>query len=73
MKIPRGLPGQKVVRALTRTGFYVRRQRSSHVIMRRDKPFAQVVVPLHQSIDTGTLDAIIDGAGLTVEEFTELV
>ena len=73
MKLPRGVNGKKVVRALTRAGFYVRRRKSSHVIMRRDKPFAQVVVPMHKSIDTGTLDAIIDGAGLTVERFTELL
>lgn len=72
-KLPRGLSGKKVVRALKRAGFYVRRQKSSHVIMRRDKPFAQVVVPLHKSVDTGTLDAIIDGAGLTVGRFIELL
>ena len=39
--------------------------------MRRDDPFAQVVVPDHRSIDTGTLAAILDGAGLSVEEFLE--
>jgi len=72
-KLPRGLSGRKVIRALRRAGFYVRRQKSSHVIMRRDKPFAQVVVPMHKSIDTGTLDAILEGAGLTVEKFIELL
>ncbi|MEA3255365.1 MAG: type II toxin-antitoxin system HicA family toxin [Candidatus Altiarchaeota archaeon] len=59
--------------ALKRTGFYIRRQKSSHVIMRRDNPFTQVVVPMHKSIDTGTLDAIIEGAGLTIEEFIRLL
>jgi len=68
-----GLSGKKVVGALKKAGFYVRRQKSSHVIMRRDQPFAQVVVPLHESVDTGTLSAIIDGAILTVEEFIRLV
>lgn len=58
---------------LKRAGFYVRRQKGSHVIMRRDRPFAQVVVPSHKSIDTGTLDKIIDGAGLTIEEFVDLL
>jgi predicted RNA binding protein YcfA (HicA-like mRNA interferase family) len=72
-RLPRGLSGKKVINALKRAGFYVRRQRSSHIIMRRDKPFAQVVVPIHKSIDTGTLNSIIDGAGLTTEEFIELV
>jgi predicted RNA binding protein YcfA (HicA-like mRNA interferase family) len=72
-KLPRGLSGRKVIRALKRAGFYIRRQKSSHVIMRRDNPFTQVVVPMHKSIDTGTLDAIIEGAGLTIEEFIRLV
>ncbi len=72
-KLPRGLSGKKVIHVLAKVGFYPRRQKSSHVILRRDNPFAQVVVPLHKSIDTGTLSAIIDGAGLTVEEFIRLL
>ena len=40
---------------------------------RRDEPFAQVAVPARGSIDTGTLAAILDGAGLTVEEFVDLL
>jgi len=71
-KLPRGLSGRKVINALKRTGFYIRRQKSSHVIMRRDEPFAQVVVPYHKSIDTGTLDVILEGAGLTIDDFPSL-
>ncbi|MFO0837794.1 MAG: hypothetical protein U1D55_04655 [Phycisphaerae bacterium] len=41
--------------------------------MRRDHPFAQVVVPAHRSIDTGTLGSIVAGAGLTVDEFLQLL
>ena len=37
--------GQQVVAALERLGFRVRRQHGSHIIMRRDNPFAQTVVP----------------------------
>jgi len=29
-------------------------------------------VPDHKSIDTGTLASILDGAGLSVEDFSEL-
>ncbi|MCK4252074.1 type II toxin-antitoxin system HicA family toxin [candidate division WOR-3 bacterium] len=72
-KLPRGLSSRKVINALKKAGFYIRRQRGSHVIMRRDKPFAQVVVPAHKVVDTGTLDKIIEGAGLTIEEFIDLV
>jgi hypothetical protein len=41
--------------------------------MRRDRPFAQVVIPAHRSIDTGTLASIVAGAGLTVDEFLKLL
>jgi len=72
-RLPRSLSGAEVVRALQRAGFYRRRQRGSHIVMRRDDPFAQAVVPDHRSIDTGTLAAILDGAWLSVEEFRELL
>lgn len=72
-KLPRGISGQKVINALQRAGFYVRREKGSHVIMRRDFPFAQVTVPKHKSLDTGTLDIILEGADMSIERFIELL
>ena len=72
-KLPRGLSGSEVVKALERAGFYIKRRKGSHIVLRRDNPFAQVVVPDHKSIDTGTLASILDGAGLTVEDFIKLL
>ncbi|HEY3347894.1 MAG TPA: type II toxin-antitoxin system HicA family toxin [Nitrospirota bacterium] len=72
-KLPRGLSGEKVIKVLLKAGFAVKRQKGSHVILRRDDPFAQVVVPVHKSIDTGTLDAILDGAGISNEDFIKLM
>ena len=72
-KLPRGLSGKEVVRALGNAGFYFKRRKGSHIVLRRDKPFAQVVVPDHKSIDTGTLDSILEGAGLSVDEFTSFL
>jgi hypothetical protein len=43
------------------------------MVRRRDEPFAQVVVPAHATIDTGTLAAILIAPGLTPEEFEELL
>ena len=63
MRLPRSLSGAEVVRALQRAGFYRKRQRGSHIVMRRDDPFAQVVVPAHRSLDTGTLAAILEAQG----------
>jgi predicted RNA binding protein YcfA (HicA-like mRNA interferase family) len=56
-----------------RAGFYLKRQKGSHMVLRRDEPFAQVVVPAHPSIDTGTLAAILDAAGIDTEQFRELL
>ncbi len=72
-KLPRGLSGQEVKRALEKAGFYLRRQRGSHMVLRRDVPFAQVVVPDHGTVDTGTLSHILDVADLTVDEFLRLL
>ena len=72
-KLPRGLSGKEVIRALGSAGFYIKRRKGSHTVLRRDSPFAQVVVPDHKSIDTGTLDSILDGANLPVDEFIRLL
>ena len=72
-KLPRGLSGKEVVKALQRAGFCIRRQKGSHIVLRRDTPFAQVVVPDHGSVDTGTLGNILDGAGLSTDEFIKLI
>jgi predicted RNA binding protein YcfA (HicA-like mRNA interferase family) len=72
-KLPRGLSGKEVVKALSKAGFYVKRRKGSHIVLRRDSPFAQVVVPDHKSIDTGTLESILDGANLSTENFIRLL
>ena len=71
-----GLPvvsGQDYCKALHRAGFVLRRQEGSHMILRRDEPFAQVVVPNHRALDRGTLRAILRAAGLPPEEFRKLL
>lgn len=72
-KLPRDLSGKEVIKALKKTGFYFKRQKGSHIILRRDVPFAQVVVPDHKSIDTGTLDHILDNAGISTDDFVKLL
>jgi predicted RNA binding protein YcfA (HicA-like mRNA interferase family) len=71
-----GLPcisGRECAGALSKAGFYLKRQHGSHLILRRDDPFAQVVVPDHRELDRGTLRAIIRQAGLGVDEFCSLL
>jgi predicted RNA binding protein YcfA (HicA-like mRNA interferase family) len=54
---------------LTRAGFRVRRQSASHIVMRRDDPFAQVVVPDHKELDRGTPRAILRQAEMSIDDF----
>jgi len=71
-KLP-GISSRSCVKSLERAGFYIKRQEGSHMILRRDHPFAQVVVPDHKELDRGTLRAIIRQAGLDSGEFVELL
>ena len=71
-KLPR-ISGRECVKALNAVGFYLKRQEGSHLVLRRDDPFAQVVVPDHKALDRGTLRAIISRTGLSVEEFARLL
>jgi predicted RNA binding protein YcfA (HicA-like mRNA interferase family) len=72
-KLPRGLSGKEIIKALGKAGFYKKRHKGSHIVLRRDEPFAQVVIPDHHSVDSGTLDSILNGAELSVEEFINLL
>ncbi|MGH7594790.1 MAG: type II toxin-antitoxin system HicA family toxin [bacterium] len=71
-KLPR-ISGRECVKALGKAGFYFKRQEGSHIILRRDDPFAQTVVPDHKELDRGTLRAIIRQAGLSVDEFVNML
>jgi predicted RNA binding protein YcfA (HicA-like mRNA interferase family) len=72
-KLPTGLSGSQVRSALERAGFVFRRQAGSHMVLRRDEPYARIVVPDHKEVRPGTLHRIISDAGLTVEAFLRLL
>jgi predicted RNA binding protein YcfA (HicA-like mRNA interferase family) len=71
-KLPR-ISGRDCISVLNKLGFVVKRQHGSHVILRREIPFAQVVVPDHSELDTGTLRAILRQAGISPEEFNRIL
>ena len=72
-KLPTDLSGREVRAALERAGFEFRRQTGSHMILRRDEPYARAVIPDHKQVRTGTLRRIIADAGLSVEQFMDLL
>ena len=73
--LPPSLPiisGHECIRALARLGYRNARQKGSHVrlvCMSR----TPVTVPLHDTLDRGTLRSIIRTADITIEEFVRLV
>jgi predicted RNA binding protein YcfA (HicA-like mRNA interferase family) len=71
-KLPR-VSGRGCVAALIKAGFQLKRQHGSHIILRRADPFAQVVVPDHKELDTGTLRAILRQASLSPSDFQDLL
>jgi predicted RNA binding protein YcfA (HicA-like mRNA interferase family) len=64
--LPR-VSGREAIRALERLGFEVKRQRGSHVVLRRGS--VGCVVPDHKELKTGTLAGVLKQAGVSVEEF----
>ncbi len=68
--------GKRIIQALTKAGFIVNRiVGSHHVLVYPGDPTRTVTVPVHAARDLkpGTLRSIIRQAGLTVEEFVELL
>ncbi len=64
----------EVLKALAKIGYENDHQTGSHIILRNTNyPHRRLTVPNHGEIAKGTLRAIIREAGLTVEEFAELM
>ena len=72
-KLAMDLSGRDVRTALERVGFVFRRQSGSHMVLRRAEPYARVVIPDHKQIRAGTLRRIIADAGMTVDQFMQLL
>ena len=67
------LSGREVVRAFSKDGWQMVRQRGSHMILVKTGHMATLSVPDHKEVAKGTLRSLIRSSGLTVEQFTELV
>ena len=71
-KLPQ-ISGKECIKALEKAGFFVKRQKGSHIILCRNEPFAEVVIPNHKTLDKGTLRAIIRQVDLDVDKFIKLL
>jgi len=74
LKLP-VISGKEALKALERAGFVVVRQRGSHVRIKKvtSESVIKITIPIHGTLDRGTLKAIVRNAGLTVEEFVGLL
>ncbi len=70
-KLPTVRP-KKVIKTLLRNGFNIHHTTGSHYILKKDG--LRVTVPYHnKDLKPGTIRTIIKQAGLTVEEFVNLL
>ena len=72
-KLPK-LTGKELAKIVVKLGFVFDHQTGSHIILRQNiPPHRRLTIPNHREIAKGTLRAIIRQAGLSREEFFELL
>jgi predicted RNA binding protein YcfA (HicA-like mRNA interferase family) len=68
------ISGREAVRAFRKIGYEIDHQTGSHIILRhREPPYCRLSIPDHEELAKGTLRALIRQAGLTTEEFIDLL
>lgn len=65
--------GKEAVKVLGRAGWQVKGQVGSHAILSKSGARANLSVPQHKELSIGTLRALARAAGMTVDEFLELL
>jgi predicted RNA binding protein YcfA (HicA-like mRNA interferase family) len=63
------ISGKDAVKAFGKLGWQVVGQVGSHVVMTKTTVRANLSIPQHKELSTGTLRALIRAAGLTVDDF----
>ncbi len=71
IRLPRGVSGREVVRALSRLGFDERHGKGDHVVMRNRESHRVTPVPLHDEVRPGTLASILRNAGVSKEKLAQ--
>ena len=67
------ISGKISVRAFEKAGWIALGQVGSHLVMVKPGIRVNLSIPQHKELSVGTLRALIRHAGLTVEEFLELL
>ena len=67
------IAGREAARAFENAGWQRLGQVGSHLVMIKPGIRVNLSIPQHKELSVGTLRALIRSAGLTVEEFLELL
>ena len=67
------ISGREAVKAFARAGWQTAGQLGSHLVMTKPGVRANLSVPQHKELSTGTLRALIRAAEITVDDFLNLV
>jgi len=67
------ITGREAVNVFLRTGWVLARQKGSHMILIKSGELITLSVPDHKTLDRGTLRSLIRKAGMTVDEFINLL
>jgi predicted RNA binding protein YcfA (HicA-like mRNA interferase family) len=67
------ISGKEAVKAFQKAGWQTIGQVGSHVVMVKPNVRVNLSIPQHKELSVGTLRALIRNAGLTVDEFVNLL
>ena len=68
------ISGKELVKVFIKLGYEIDHQTGSHIILRHENPpHRRLTIPNHREISKGTLRAIIRQAGLSRDEFFDLL
>jgi len=67
------ISGKEAVKAFERAGWTVMGQVGSHSVITKQGERANLSVPQHKELSIGLLRALIRAAGMTVDEFLDLL
>ena len=67
------ISGMEAIKAFSRAGWIPHRQVGSHVVLRKEGSKVTLSVPKHKELKPSLLRDLIKAAGLSVEEFEELL
>jgi predicted RNA binding protein YcfA (HicA-like mRNA interferase family) len=71
-KLPR-ISGRQAVKVLEKAGWEISRQHGDHVVLIQAGSIYTLSIPLHRTLAPGLLRDQLRKAGLTIEEFVELL